>query len=266
MIEKAIEVLERLKKEVPLVHAITNYVAINNNANALLSIGASSAMVMSPEETYDFTAISDTLYVNIGTINNETKEAIIKSVISAKDHKKPVVIDPVGCAAIKSRVDFVNMLLKIGEISIIKGNVAEIKSLVGESANVKGVDSLDDSGNIDSCVKLARLTNTTVVATGKEDYISDGRRVVKVNNGTNLFTKITGAGCTLGAIMAATSACGDDKVISSLAALLVMNIAGELTEKESNLPGTFSTKFIDNLYILNSDMIRKYADIEVLGV
>ncbi|MGF7396436.1 hydroxyethylthiazole kinase [Thermoanaerobacterium thermosaccharolyticum] len=264
MVEEAIKVLERLKKEVPLVHAITNYVVINDNANALLSIGASPAMVMSPDEAYDFTAISNALYVNIGTINNETKETIINSVISAKDHKKPVVLDPVGCAAIKSRVDFINTLLKIGDISIIKGNGGEIKSLAGENAKVKGVDSLDDSGNIDSCLKLARSKNTVVVSTGKEDYISDGRRVVKVNNGTYLFTKITGAGCTLGAIMAATSACSDDKVISSLAALLVMNISGELAEKECNTPGSFRTKFIDYLYILDSDMIRKYADIEVL--
>jgi hydroxyethylthiazole kinase len=266
MIDEVVKVLNDVKRKMPLIHVITNYVVMNDNANALLSFGASPAMVMSPEEAYDFTAISNALYVNIGSINNEIKQAIINSVSSASVHKIPVILDPVGCAAIKSRIDFVKMLLKLGSISIIKGNGGEIKALSGENANVKGVDSLDDNGVMEACIKLAQKTNTVVVSTGKEDYISDGKKVVIVKNGTPLFTKITGAGCTLGAIMSATSAVSEDKIIAALTALLAVNIAGELAEKESKLPGTFRAKFINNLYIINPDIIKKHAKFEVLKV
>jgi len=266
MIDEVVKVLNDVKRKMPLIHVITNYVVMNDNANALLSFGASPAMVMSPEEAYDFTAISNALYVNIGSINNEIKQAIINSVSSASVHKIPVILDPVGCAAIKSRIDFVKMLLKLGSISIIKGNGGEIKALSGKNANVKGVDSLDDNGIMEACIKLAQKTNTVVVSTGKEDYISDGKKVVIVKNGTPLFAKITGAGCTLGAIMSATSAVSDDKIIAALTALLAVNIAGELAEKECKLPGTFRAKFINNLYIINPDIIKKHANFEVLKV
>jgi hydroxyethylthiazole kinase len=257
MINEVAKTLNNVKKKVPLIHVITNYIVINDNANALLSFGASPAMVMSPEEAYDFTAISDVLYVNIGSINNEIKQAIINSVISAAEHKKPVILDPVGCAAIKSRVGFVNMLLKLGNISIIKGNGGEIKALLGESSNVRGVDSLEEDGVMEACIKLARRTKIVIVATGKEDYISDSEKVVIVKNGTPLFTKITGAGCTLGAIMAATLAASDNRIVSTLTALLTVNIAGELAEKESKFPSTFKDKFIDNLCIIDADIIKK---------
>lgn len=266
MINEVINIINEVRNKRPLVHAITNYVVINDNANALLSFGASPAMVISPEEAYDFTKISDSLYINIGTINNETKQTIINSTVSAKVHNVPVIVDPVGCAAIKSRIGLVNILLKIGNISIIKGNGGEIKALSGENANVKGVDSIDDSGIMECCIKLSQSTNCVVVATGKEDYISDGKRVIIVKNGTPLFTNITGAGCTLGAIMAATSAVSDDMVISALAALLAINISGELAEKESKLPGTFRTKFIDYLNIIDGNMIREYANYDIKEV
>lgn len=266
MIDEVIKVLNDVREKIPLIHAITNHVVMNDNANALLSFGASPAMVMSPEEAYDFTAISNALYVNIGTINNEIKQTIINSVSSAAAHRIPVILDPVGCAAIKSRIDFVNMLLKLGNISIIKGNGGEIKALSGENAKVKGVDSLDDIGIMEACIKLAQKTNAVIVSTGKEDYISDGKKIVVVKNGTSLFARITGAGCTLGAIMSATSAVSDDKIISALTALLVVNISGELAEKECKLPGSFRTKFIDNLYIINPDIIKNYANFEILGV
>lgn len=266
MLDSVIKVLNDVRNKTPLIHAITNNVVINDNANALLSFGASPAMVVSPDEAYDFTAISKALYINIGTINDEIRHTIINSTLSAKEHKVPVVVDPVGCAAIKSRVDFVKMLLKIGNIDIIKGNIGEIKALFGVETKARGVDSLDDGNDApDICYELANSINTTIVATGKFDYISDSRRKIIVKNGTEMFTKITGAGCTLGAIMAATRAVCDDCVLAALTALLAVNIAGELAAEESTLPGTFRTKFYDYLYILNGDLIKERAKFEEIG-
>ena len=44
---------QNVKAKSPLVHNITNYVVMNNTANALLAIGASPVMAHSIEEVED---------------------------------------------------------------------------------------------------------------------------------------------------------------------------------------------------------------------
>ena len=61
--------LSKVREACPLVHSITNYVTVNDCANALLACGA--APVMSDDETDapQITTISSALNVNIGTLN-----------------------------------------------------------------------------------------------------------------------------------------------------------------------------------------------------
>ena len=61
--------LQELRRSAPLVHNITNYVAMDVTANALLAIGASPAMVHAEDEVEDFVAISHALVINIGTLS-----------------------------------------------------------------------------------------------------------------------------------------------------------------------------------------------------
>ena len=42
--------LQRIREKSPLVHNITNYVVMNNTANALLAVGASPVMAHALEE------------------------------------------------------------------------------------------------------------------------------------------------------------------------------------------------------------------------
>jgi hydroxyethylthiazole kinase len=61
--------LAEIRRTAPLVHNITNYVVMNNTANALLALGASPAMVHAVDEVEEFVGISRALVVNIGTLS-----------------------------------------------------------------------------------------------------------------------------------------------------------------------------------------------------
>jgi hydroxyethylthiazole kinase len=252
MITKVSKVISKVKSNVPLIQAITNYVTINDCANILLAYGASPAMVEACDESFDFAKISSSIYINLGTLTKEQEIAIIAASISAKQNNVPVVLDPVGCAAIPRKIQIINRILEVGRIDIIKGNIGEIKFLAGIATKARGVDSMDDGKGLSpAAMLLAQKYKCTVIATGEEDLITDGKRCAIIKNGVEMLTRITGAGCMLGALCAATAAVEDDKFIASIAAVVSMGIAGEMAFKESQLPGTFKCKLMDSIYLLS---------------
>lgn len=256
--DKVCDVLSDLRKKVPLVHCITNYVTINDCANILLSYGASPAMCEAYDEVFDFTKISSALYINVGTLTKEQEEAAVLAAISAKVNNIPVVLDPVACAAIPRKNSVIKRILELGRVDIIKGNIGEIKFLAGDACEVRGVDSLDSGeGALESCIALAQKYNCVVAATGKNDFITDGNRSAIIQNGTEMLTKITGAGCMVGALCAATAGICKDKLISTVCAILSMNLAGEEAYELCKLPGSFRVKLIDCIYTLSEEKLKK---------
>jgi len=255
LLNEACNVIRRVRESKPLVHAITNYVTVNDCANILLGFGASPAMCEIVDEVEGFVVISSSLYINIGTLAGEQKRSIPLAVAKASELNIPVVIDPVGVGAIPSRVDYVINLLENYNISIVKGNLGEIKVLAGIDANVRGVDSIDDGvGGIDACRMLAERYNTVVVASGAQDIITDGKRVALVDNGTPLLALITGSGCMLGALASATAAVERDFFNAALTGVLAMGLAGEISADllaGEVLPGTFRVKLFDEIYRLS---------------
>lgn len=267
MLNKIADVLKDVRKQTPLVQAITNYVTINDCANVLLSFGASPAMCEAKDEVEEFVGLISALYINIGTLTREQEEASILAVKKAKELNKPVVLDPVACGAISRKMDIVKRLLECGNISVIKGNMGEIKFLAGCSGKVRGVDSIDDGqGAVEACMSLAKEYNTVVAATGKTDIITDGKRTCLIDNGTPTLTLVTGAGCMAGALTAAAAGVSNDRFISSAAAILAMGLAGEMAERsiEKVLPGTFRVKLFDYIYSMTEDDIMKGGKIRCL--
>ena len=80
-----------MREKNPLVHCITNYVAMNIAANTLLAAGASPAMIHAPEETADFAKVCSALTVNIGTISPSWLEGMKRAILSANDSNIPWV-------------------------------------------------------------------------------------------------------------------------------------------------------------------------------
>ncbi|EJO5348348.1 hydroxyethylthiazole kinase [Clostridium botulinum] len=256
-------VIEKMREKTPLIHCITNYVTINDCANILLSFGASPAMCEAYDEVYDFTSLSSALYINLGTLTKEQETSAVLASMSAKNHNIPVIIDPVGCPAMKRKVEVINRISEVGKIDIIKGNIGEIKFLSGMACETRGVDSLDNGDNaLEACKKLAQKYNCIVAATGEKDFVSDGKRSAIIQNGTEMLTKVTGAGCMLGALCAATCANSKDKLVSTTAAILSMNIAGEKAYEKAQLPGSFRIALIDSIYTLSDEEIWKRGNVK----
>lgn len=249
--------LKQVKDQGPLVEAITNYVTITDCANILLSAGASPAMCESADEAYDFTKLAQAVYINIGSLPKEQELAMLQSVKAAEEATIPVVLDPVGCGAIPRRIGFINKLRSFGKISVVKGNIGEIKTLAGAQTQVKGVDSLDDGKDaVEVCEQLAKDWNCIVIATGKTDIITDGNQTATVSNGTEMFTKITGAGCMLGALLAGFAGANPKALFeASLSGVVAMGIAGEKAAQleRGNLPGSFRAYLMDEINQLNLD-------------
>jgi hydroxyethylthiazole kinase len=261
-IDEAARLLDAVRELNPLVDCVTNYVTANDCANILLSFGASPAMLDVASEAYAFARISGALYINFGTYIREQETAATEAILGAKAAKRPVVVDPVGCGAIRGRIGILSHLHEIGRIDIIKGNAGEILSLAGKDARVKGVDSGEETEGLEEAVTaLARQYHCVIAATGKVDLVGDGQRLVRISNGVELLTKITGAGCMAGALCAAAAAAaaqtGGDMLIATVAALAALGVAGELAYETARLPGSFRTALIDRVFTLTGDILKE---------
>ncbi len=259
MNEKLAACLAAVKKTTPLVHTITNYVTINDCANILLAAGASPAMCEAADEAFEFSQISNALYLNIGTLTKEQELAMYLAIRGAQLKEVPVVLDPVACGAIPHKMDVINKLLEFGSFSVIKGNQGEIKALAGMQAQVRGVDSIDGGDNVlEACHKVAREFGCVAVATGQIDVVSDGVRSCQVENGTELLTRITGAGCMVGALIGGFCGANRDVYLASVAALTTFNLAGEMAQEVQGgqQPGTFRVNLFDQISQVDPNMLR----------
>lgn len=267
MLNRIADVVKKVRENTPLVQAITNYVTINDCANILLSFGASPAMVEVDIEVEEFVNFISALYINTGTLTREQEAAAIAAARRSSELNKPVIIDPVACGAINRKVDVIMKILENGKVSVIKGNIGEIKFLAGYSGKVRGVDSIDDGdGAIEACKILAKRLHTVVIATGETDIISDGERTCLIENGTPALTLVTGAGCMVGALVAAAAGVEEDMFIASMAAVISMGLAGEMAEASLGevLPGSFKVKLFDYMYKISPEEIMRGGKIRCL--
>ena len=129
-----------IRHQAPLVHNITNYVAMNTSANALLAIGASPVMAHAEQEVADMIGIAMALVINIGTLSEKWIESMKKAMLQAKNCGVPIVLDPVGAGATPYRTETVLELLSIAPFAIIRGNASEIMALANENSPTKGVE------------------------------------------------------------------------------------------------------------------------------
>ena len=258
-IDTAFAALEALRARRPLVHNITNYVAMTVSANALLALGASPAMVHSLEEVEDFLAISDALVINIGTLSPPWVAAMHAAAARAKALGKPWVLDPVGCGATPYRTRVSAELAALGP-SVIRGNASEIMSLAGQvGAAGKGVDSsasADDA--VEAATRLAKRTGAVVAVTGATDYVVDADSATAIDTGDALMPLSTALGCSLSAVTAAFAAVRPPRE-AAIAALAVFGAAGSVAAGRCRGPGHLPAELCDALYAMDRDTLAAHA-------
>lgn len=262
--EKAQKALENIKNLSPLVHNITNYVAANFQANALLAIGASPVMAHSEDEVEDMVSIANSLVLNIGTPTKTMINSMIIAGKKANELKKPVILDPVGAGATRFRNYLVEKILNEVKVDIIRGNASEIGAICGLESKTKGVDSITKPENIlESAIEFSKKTRTIVAISGAIDYIIKGDNVLECHNGVPLLGKITGSGCAVSSIIGAFAAVEEDKAFASLFGLALFGVAGELASKNATGPGSFYSLLIDRLYNLTPNEFSENLKFEV---
>ena len=232
----------------PLIHCITNYVAMNFNANALLAVGASPVMSACLEETGELAALCRALYVNIGCPDSSLIDAAESAVRHAAELGHPWVLDPVGAGATSLRTELALKLTGIGRPSIIRGNASEILALAGHDGRTMGVDSsMAAECAVDSAHTLAKRIGCVVVVSGRTDYITDGERLLTVENGSPLMCRVSGTGCTASALCAAFAAVGKDDLKAAWCAMAMIGVAGERAASRFRGTGSFQTDMTDEL-------------------
>ena len=173
---------ESVRSQVPLVHCITNYVTVNDVANALLACGGSPIMADDIGEVADITSISNALVLNIGTLNARTVASMVKAGQTANEKGIPVVLDPVGAGASALRNETTRELVEKVRFAVIRGNLSEMSFIAGLEVSTRGVDSSEaDSGNDPVAVAKAVASAHGCIAaiTGAEDVVTDGQRVAR---------------------------------------------------------------------------------------
>lgn len=252
--------LVTVRQQRPLVHNITNLVAMNPVANALLALGASPAMVHSSDEVEDFVPKSQALVINLGTLHSTQAAASKLAAIKANTVGVPWILDPVGAGATPYRRKAALALVSLGP-RVIRGNGSEILALVERavSGQGRGVDTLHDSAvALAAAQRLAMEKQTVVAVTGVVDYVTDGRRLAEIQNGHPLMARVTGLGCSATAVIGAFLAVEPDAFNATVAGLTVFGVAGEISAEKSSGPGSLQVALIDALYLLDREIfIRK---------
>ena len=265
----AADALRALRAKKPLVQCMTNVVASNFTANALLALGAAPAMVEDMGEASQFTKVADSLLVNVGTVTNPQADAMRAAVSHANMGGKPWVLDPVGVGALPLRTFTAKELMRRFP-ALIRGNASEINFLVNNEVSGRGVDTTVTSDDVaQSAARLAGVTHAAVLVTGETDYVAaEGAPLVAVANGSPLMARVTGLGCAQGAIAAAFLGTlgGKARWESTLAAALVVAIAGEQTAVKAKGPGTFVPAFLDALDSLKPEDVLKLGKVKIVPV
>lgn len=263
--------LEAVRANEPLVHCITNYVTVNDCANALLACGGSPIMSDEPDDVVDITSICGGLVLNIGTLNKRTIAGMHAAGKQATALAHPIVLDPVGAGASALRTKTAGELLDAYDIAVIRGNMSEVKALAGAAAATRGVDVNPDDVVTDQNLResasfaknLAQKTGSIVAITGAIDIVADANHAFAIRNGSPIMGKMTGAGCMLSCIVAAYAVANTENMLAGVAAAIAgEGLAGQIaaarmTSVDGN--GSFRAYLLDAIYNMDAAMLEQGA-------
>ena len=269
------ECMDNVRKNVPLVHNITNYVTVNDVANILLACGGSPIMSDEPEDVEDITSVCGGLNINIGTLHQSSIEGMLLAGKKANELGHPVLLDPVGAGASRLRTDTALRIMKEIKLTVIRGNISEIKTLAYGSGTTMGVDAdvadavteetLNDA--IAFVKNFARKTSCIIAVTGAIDLVSDGEICYVIRNGRPEMGKITGTGCQLSGMMTAYVTANQEKPLEAAAsAVCIMGLAGEIgwsRMQEGDGNATYRNRIIDAVYQMTGEDLERGAKYEV---
>jgi hydroxyethylthiazole kinase len=255
--------LRAIRERKPLVHQITNYVVMNETANATLALGALPVMAHAVQEVEEMASVASALVLNIGTLSDDWVEAMLLAGRAANRARVPVVLDPVGAGATRYRTETSRRLLADLDVTVVRGNSAEIATLAGQAAEIRGVEAVGGSGGPALARDAARVLGSVDEVTGQEDQVCDCERNRAVANGHELLGTVTGTGCMSTAITGCFLGVRPENPLEAAAeALVAFGVAGEDAAKGAKGPGSFHVALYDALAALDASKLDKRAKLE----
>lgn len=267
--------IENVRKNLPLVHNITNYVTVNDVANVILACGGSPIMSDEPLDVEDITSICGGLNINIGTLNKSTIEGMKLAGKKANELNHMVLLDPVGAGASELRTETAVSLMDTIKFDVIRGNISEIKTLALGSGTTKGVDAdaadTVTEENLEQMVEFAKnfsaKTGAITAITGAIDLVSNSEKCYVIRNGRPEMGKITGTGCQLSGMMTAFIVANpDNKLEAAAAAVCTMGLAGEIGwsyMQDGDGNSTYRNRIIDAIFNMNEKTLDEGAKYEI---
>ncbi len=237
--------LETISQQKPRVQCITNTVAMDFTSDILLAVGARPSLTMGIDEIREFVASCDALSINIGTLDAIRKAAITPAIETALDYHRPWVLDPVSAHASEKRCEYARELLEL-KPTVIRGNIAEIKALVG-------------TDKPEAAWMLAEQTGAVVAQTGEADIVTDGKKALMIANGDQMQTRVSAMGCAATAFVATFLAVNRRGFDATVQALLALAVAGEIAAAKSQGPGSLHMHILDTLYGLDKQTLEQRA-------
>ena len=275
-------ILTYIQQEAPLIHCITNPISINDCANILLAIGARPIMAEHPDEVAEITTIAKGLALNLGNITDARMASMKISAGTSKDKGIPFVLDLVGLSCSRLRQKYAKELLQIAVPDIIKGNISELRTLLGlpttpgmgvEAGQKEMVTRENALEYARIFQKQAREYHTILLATGPIDLVVSSDEAYIIANGSNALASITGTGCMnnvlAGACLAGVHGINSQATNNTLAAILsclLLGIAGENIQDIylNQGPGSFHYSLMDSISQLTPQTIAQQCNITKL--
>ncbi|HTY90591.1 MAG TPA: hydroxyethylthiazole kinase [Methanocella sp.] len=254
--------LSEVREKRPLIHHITNYVTVNDCANATICIGAAPVMAHASDEVAEMVSLAGALVLNIGTLDDRQIDTMLRAGTKANSLGIPVILDPVGAGATRLRTTSAERLIQDLDIAVIKGNVAEIATLAGARGDIKGVDSIGMTGEPLAMAKAFAYESGRIVAvSGPTDIVTDGKKALLVDNGHPLMGQVSGTGCMAASLTGAFTAVTKDYLSATAAAFAAFGLAGEKAAPLSRGPASFKVALLDEIYRLTPEEMEKGARI-----
>lgn len=263
------EAARQVRQQTPLAQSFTNFVTINLVANAQLAVGGSAAMSYLPDDIADVSEISGASYINVGTLLPFFAQALPEIAQEFARTGHSWVLDPVAAGLGNTRTAILSSFKEYPP-TVVRGNASEIITLAhmweledgddaehsgNQDSRPAGVESVDDVEHArHAATILARYLvahsasgKACVAVSGAVDLITDGSLVYRLPGGSELMTKITGAGCSLGGVIG-TYLAVSDPLTAALAASAHYNVASEQAARSAKGPGSFQSAFLDSLW------------------
>lgn len=251
-------ILGTIKSKKPLIHHITNVVTVSDCAQITRNWGALPIMAYAVEEVEEMVSAASALVLNIGTLQREQVEAMVKAALKANQIGIPVILDPVGVGATCFRTEAAREILYKTKVTVIKGNPGEISILAGEKGILKGVESVGDYSQIGkTSLQLAKMYQCVVIASGAKDTVTDGTQLYQVSNGHPLLATIVGTGCMLASTIAVFCSVATDYLDASLDAVAAFGLASEIASKKTTYPQSFKVEFMNVISALDDEKLKR---------